>query len=62
MFEKIKKFFKEVQIEMSRVIWPTREELWRSTWIVIVITFAFAIYIFIVDTIFRYLFNLIFSA
>ncbi len=62
MLEKIKKFFKEVQIEMSRVIWPSKEELWRSTWIVIVITFAFAIYIFIVDTFFRYLFNLIFSS
>jgi len=62
MFEKIKKFLKEVQIEMSRVIWPSKEELWRSTWIVVLITFAFAIYIFVVDTIFRYLFNLIFSA
>ncbi len=62
MIEKIKKFFKEVHIEMSRVIWPSKEELWRSTWIVVAITFAFAIYIFIVDTIFKYLFNLIFSA
>ncbi|GBD94429.1 preprotein translocase subunit SecE [bacterium BMS3Abin05] len=62
MIEKIKNFFREVKIEMSRVIWPSREELLRSTWIVIFMTFAFAIFIFIVDTIFRYLFTLIFSS
>ncbi len=61
MIEKIKNFFREVKIEMSRVIWPTKEELWRSTWIVILLTFAFAIYIFVVDTLFRYLFNLIYG-
>jgi preprotein translocase subunit SecE len=61
MIEKIKNFFREVKIEMSRVIWPSKEELWRSTWIVIFLTFAFAIYIFVVDTIFRYLFNLIYG-
>ncbi len=62
MIEKIKNFFREVKIEMSRVIWPSKEELWRSTWIVIFLTFAFAIYIFVVDTIFRYLFHLIYGA
>ena len=35
---------------MSKVAWPTREELFASAKVVIVISLLFALYIFIVDT------------
>jgi preprotein translocase subunit SecE len=37
-------------MEMSKVAWPTREELMSSTKVVIVLSIIFAIYIFIVDS------------
>ncbi len=54
MFEKIKKFYKEVITEWSKVEWPTNKELIDSTLIVFVIIIIFGIYIFAVD----YLINL----
>jgi len=50
MVRKITKFFQEVRLEMSKVAWPTREELMASAKVVIVISILFALYIFIVDT------------
>jgi len=35
---------------MSKVAWPTKNELFASTKVVIVISILFALYIFIVDT------------
>jgi preprotein translocase subunit SecE len=39
MWQKIKEFLKEVRVELSKVTWPTREELREST-IVVVVTVA----------------------
>ena len=50
MFKKISKFFQEVRIEMSKVAWPTRDELFASAKVVIIISLLFALYIFVVDT------------
>ncbi|MFQ6091397.1 MAG: preprotein translocase subunit SecE [bacterium] len=50
VLKKITKFFQEVRVEMSKVAWPTREELLASAKVVIVISLLFALYIFIVDT------------
>ena len=60
MFQKAKSFVKEVRTEMSRVNWPTREKLRSSTTVVIVVTLAFAVFIFFVDNIFKHLFNLLY--
>ncbi len=49
MFEKAKKFFKEVRIEMGKVTWPKREQLWGSTGVVIVISLLLAVFIGMVD-------------
>ena len=49
MVQKIAQFLKEVQSEMGKVVWPTREELTSSTGIVLVISFAFAIFVFAFD-------------
>ncbi len=61
MFKKAIKFLKEVRVEMSRVTWPTYEELKSATIVVILVSLAFSIFIFIVDNIFKYLFDLLYG-
>ena len=38
-------FFKETKQELNKVTWPTREELWQATVVVIVTTFIMAAFI-----------------
>ncbi|MDP8260193.1 MAG: preprotein translocase subunit SecE [Candidatus Gygaella obscura] len=45
MINKIIKFFQEVKVEISKVSWPTRQELYNSTIIVIVSTALTAIFV-----------------
>ena len=49
MFRKLITFFKEVRVEMSRVNWPSRDELISSTGVVIAISILFAVFVAIVD-------------
>lgn len=46
---KLIKFLKEVRIELAKVSWPKREELWESTLIVIVVSLMMAVFIGLVD-------------
>ena len=43
------KFYRQTRGELLKVTWPTREEAWRLTWIVIVITAAFAVFLGLLD-------------
>lgn len=61
MFKKIASFVKEVKSEMTRVTWPTREELKGSTIVVIVVTLGFSLFIFFIDNILKYLFDLLYG-
>ena len=49
MFGKIKVFLEQVNIELKKVTWPSREELKGSTIVVIVSTILLAIFIGIAD-------------
>jgi preprotein translocase subunit SecE len=49
MFDKIKKFLKEVRFELTKVTWTTREELIYSTIIVVVVSIILSIFIGVVD-------------
>ncbi len=51
MFKKFKKFIDEVKVEMSKVSWPTHQELVNSTIIVVVVSLLFTVYIFLADLI-----------
>lgn len=51
MFQKISKLIVEVKQEMAKVSWPTREELRSSTFIVLMVSSIFAIFIYLVDRI-----------
>ena len=46
------KFFREVKVELSKVTWPTREELIQSTIVVVVAVLIAGIFIEIFDLIF----------
>ena len=49
MFGKVTDFIKETRQELNKVTWPTRDELWQSTSLVIVTTFIMAVFIGVVD-------------
>jgi len=41
--QRTKKFFHEVRVEMKKVTWPSRAELYGATVVVAVVTFALSI-------------------
>jgi preprotein translocase subunit SecE len=49
MIEKIKQFFREVKLETSKVVYPDREELIGSTWVVIVTVVIVSVFLGVVD-------------
>ncbi|RMG02587.1 MAG: preprotein translocase subunit SecE [Nitrospirae bacterium] len=51
MFERIKNFFREVKVEFKKVVFPNREELIGSTWVVIISSIIVAIFLGVVDLI-----------
>lgn len=52
---KIKEFFANVQMEMKKVSWPTRDELIGSTGVVMVLWIILSIYIFTTDNVLQYI-------
>ncbi|MEX2117559.1 MAG: preprotein translocase subunit SecE [Bacteroidota bacterium] len=50
MKEKIKDFFTDIVKEMEKVTWPTKEELFESTKVVIVVTIVISLFTWVVDT------------
>lgn len=57
LFTKITTFLKEVQLEMKKVNWPTREETIKYTLIVIAVSLGVAIFLGGFDFIFTTLLN-----
>jgi len=49
MIQKIRVYFSEVGQELSKVSWPSREELFGSTGVVIALCIVLSIFIFGVD-------------
>jgi len=47
--DKVKKLVGEIRLELSRVTWPKRDELWGSTLIVIIVSLILAIIIGVMD-------------
>jgi len=53
IFSKIKKFFKEVGLEIKKVTWPTKKEILKNTLLVISISLALAIFLGGLDFLFK---------
>lgn len=49
MFSKIKNFFKEVKIELKKVVFPSRDEVIGSTKIVVVLVLIVAVFLGMID-------------
>ncbi len=49
------RFFTEAKGELMKVNWPTKEQLIRYTALVVVISFAVAVFLGALDTLFSYL-------
>ena len=49
MIERIKQFFREVRIETVKVVYPSKEELIGSTWVVIITIFVISAFLGLVD-------------
>ncbi len=47
-------FLKEVRAEIKKVTWPSRNEVYNTTIVVILATFFFAFYLFFMDIIFSW--------
>ena len=49
MLEKVKEFFREVKVEIKKVIFPSKDELTGSTWVVIITVVIISVFLGIVD-------------
>lgn len=52
----------EVAVELSRVTWPTREEVFNSTTIVLLATLFATLFFFVMDQLWSYLTQLVFGS
>ncbi len=59
--EKVAKFLKEVNAELHKVTWPTKDELIGSTIVVIVVSIIVAVFIGVVDRVLTVLVQAIFG-
>ena len=49
MLNKIKEFFRDVKVEVKKVVFPTKEELIGSTWVVIITVVVISLFLGVVD-------------
>ena len=56
-FGGIATFLKEVRLEVKKVNWPTREQTWHYTLIVVGVSFAVALYLGGLDFVFTTILN-----
>jgi preprotein translocase subunit SecE len=49
MIKKIKEFFREVKVEIKKVVFPTKDELIGSTWVVIITIIVVSLFLGVVD-------------
>ena len=47
--EKVLDYIRESKAELKKVTWPTKQQLWYSTIVVIVVTFMVSAYLGLVD-------------
>lgn len=53
-YKRFLNFLKEVRAELRKVTWPSRNEVYSTTIVVIIATLFFGFYLFFVDVIFSW--------
>jgi len=68
MLEKLKnlpgaivKFVGDLKVEMKKVTWPGKNEVYGTTIVVLITVFVFGIYLFMVDSTLQVMINQLFS-
>ncbi len=46
-------FFKEVKVELSKIVWPTREEFIGATIVALIIILAFTLFLSVINYVFH---------
>ena len=59
MIKKIQNFLKDVRFELSKVSWPTWEELKASTYVVLTLSLILILFLFVVDFILAKILNIV---
>tara|TARA_B100000035_G_C20811509_1_gene470126 strand:- start:467 stop:649 length:183 start_codon:yes stop_codon:yes gene_type:complete len=59
MVKKIQSFLKDVSFELSKVSWPTWEELKSSTYVVLTLSLILILFLFVVDFILAKILNIV---
>ena len=59
MVKKIQIFFKDVRFELSKVSWPSWEELKSSTYVVLTLSLILILFLFVVDFILAKILNIV---
>ena len=59
MVNKFKNFLKDVRFEMSKVSWPTWDELKSSTYVVLTLSLILILFLFVVDFILAKILNIV---
>jgi preprotein translocase subunit SecE len=49
MIDKVKEFFREVKVETKKVVFPSKDELIGSTWVVIITILIVSVFLGLVD-------------
>lgn len=49
MLNKVKEFFREVKVEIKKVVFPSKDELTGSTWVVIITVIIISVFLGVVD-------------
>jgi preprotein translocase subunit SecE len=49
VMEKVLDYIRESRAELRKVTWPTKQQMWYSTLVVIVVTFMVSVYLGLVD-------------
>ena len=54
-YRRLSSFLREVKAEMKKVTWPSRNEVYSTTIVVIFATIFFGFYLFFMDVVFSWL-------
>ncbi len=59
--EKLRNFFREIKMEIKKIHWPSKEELWGATGVVVIILIVTGFYFAFLDLGFSALMKLVFK-
>ena len=53
-YKRLRNFLKEVRAEVKKVTWPSRNEVYSTTIVVILATIFFGFYLYVLDIVFSW--------